>query len=733
MSDINFSKLTWENLPARTTALSATNLNRIEKGIDDSVNGVNSNSHSIAELQTRISQIANGSPTPVSTVAEMTDESAVYLYTGSESGYTAGNWYYYNGTAWTSGGTYGGAVTDTTLSISGAPADAKAVGDALAEKADADDVESLTGDVDDLKEDLNQVKETYLGSQGTVPNNIDHFLDAGWYRITPSYQTATLPANLTGVTHTLIVIAPASPLTAGLQILVSASCVIYSRYVFSGSTAPSTWKQCATLADVNDLRNFIDSQIEMFLSLTTSSIVTPTYTTGKFIDSSGNIQTNADMQISDAIELKAGNTITLYARGYLQSVSMVSECDAAGNYISGKVRSIDSAYHIYTYTPLYDCYVIVSGYTQDMKVYLTEKEEYFDDIENLLNLSEVYSPTDITWSDGYISNNGIEYSDTGAACKKSSLIDVKAGFTIRVNAHYSGTSVAIISKYNTGGTYTPLVISDTNINTYEYTATEDMQVCVSGRAKADYISRSVIIYRNTKNAPSLDFVNLSMFETFGVVGDSFASGALMTDASTGSAHYNLSWGQVLARNLGTECINFSEGGLTTKTWLTSAKGLPLLLSSNAQDIYYLALGINDAYHLSNAPVVPLGTIDDIKADYTQNPDSFYGNYGRIIDQIKAKAPKAKLIMFTVATYSNATYSSPNKTSISNAIKEIANHYSIPVIEQDADWFFRSDFYLNNMVFSHPTAPLYSGMANAFKRMIETAIHDNYSYFADYGY
>ena len=131
MSDISFSKLTWENLPARTTALSATNLNRIENGINDSVNGVNSNSHSIAELQTRISQIANGSPTPVSTVAEMTDESAVYLYTGSETGYTAGNWYYYGGSAWTSGGQYGGAVTDTTLSISGAAADAEAVGEAL--------------------------------------------------------------------------------------------------------------------------------------------------------------------------------------------------------------------------------------------------------------------------------------------------------------------------------------------------------------------------------------------------------------------------------------------------------------------------------------------------------------------------------------------------------------------------------------------------------------------------
>ena len=85
----------------------------------------------VAVINTQVGALANGSPTPVATVAEMTDESAVYLYTGSETGYTAGNWYYYDGTAWTSGGTYGGAVTDTTLSISGRPADAKAVGDAL--------------------------------------------------------------------------------------------------------------------------------------------------------------------------------------------------------------------------------------------------------------------------------------------------------------------------------------------------------------------------------------------------------------------------------------------------------------------------------------------------------------------------------------------------------------------------------------------------------------------------
>ena len=85
----------------------------------------------VAVINTQIGALANGSPTPAGTVAEMTEHDKVYLYTGSEPNYTAGNWYYYNGTAWTSGGTYGGAVTDTTLSISGAPADAKSVGDAL--------------------------------------------------------------------------------------------------------------------------------------------------------------------------------------------------------------------------------------------------------------------------------------------------------------------------------------------------------------------------------------------------------------------------------------------------------------------------------------------------------------------------------------------------------------------------------------------------------------------------
>ena len=119
------------------------------------------NAQKIAQLQTdvavmgtQVGALANGSPTPVATVAEMTDESAVYLYTGSETGYTAGNWYFWNGTTWTSGGTYGGAVTSTTFNQHGVPADDFAVGQALADKADADDVDARFDTVEQAIEDV---------------------------------------------------------------------------------------------------------------------------------------------------------------------------------------------------------------------------------------------------------------------------------------------------------------------------------------------------------------------------------------------------------------------------------------------------------------------------------------------------------------------------------------------------------------------------------------------------
>lgn len=92
-----------------------------------------------SDVETISVQIASlmgavGSPLVAATVAAMTDHTKIYVYTGSETGYTAGNWYYWDSSlatpAWTSGGVYNSTAftTDTTLSVSGMAADAKATG-----------------------------------------------------------------------------------------------------------------------------------------------------------------------------------------------------------------------------------------------------------------------------------------------------------------------------------------------------------------------------------------------------------------------------------------------------------------------------------------------------------------------------------------------------------------------------------------------------------------------------
>lgn len=124
-----------------------------------------------AEAEQMFEQIkaAYGAPLVAATAADMTDQSHVYVYTGSEAGYTNGNWYYWNGTAWASGGVYNSTAfsTDTDLEVAGAAADAKATGDAIAAEAAARESAdtALSDDVSDLKSALEQLDSTVFDSR----------------------------------------------------------------------------------------------------------------------------------------------------------------------------------------------------------------------------------------------------------------------------------------------------------------------------------------------------------------------------------------------------------------------------------------------------------------------------------------------------------------------------------------------------------------------------------------
>lgn len=142
-----------------------------------------------------------GAPYIATTVAGMTDKTRVYVYQGSESGYTSGNWYYWNGSAWTSGGIYNSAAvnTDKTLTQSDKPADSSVVGK----------------EIGSLKEDLgNVVKITEKKSTNKL--NFTNVEEQEKNGITMSYQDNVLSLNGTASGTTEFTIPLAENLSDGI-------------------------------------------------------------------------------------------------------------------------------------------------------------------------------------------------------------------------------------------------------------------------------------------------------------------------------------------------------------------------------------------------------------------------------------------------------------------------------------------------------------------------------------
>lgn len=128
--------------------------NKVKARFDDVDTDIESEatkrSNSDQNLQSQISGLASGSPLAASSTAEMTDHTRIYVNT------TDGDWYYWNGAAWTSGGTYQSAE-------------------------DSDSVNTLKGAVNNIADDLIEIDNIIylnpdnfeLGSLSVVDNVLE--------------------------------------------------------------------------------------------------------------------------------------------------------------------------------------------------------------------------------------------------------------------------------------------------------------------------------------------------------------------------------------------------------------------------------------------------------------------------------------------------------------------------------------------------------------------------------
>ena len=166
---VNVQMRNGNNLQETIGNIDSNNDGNITTNLTNLQNAINN----LNETKANKSQI--GSPAATDTAAGMIDTSRIYIYTGNQSGYINGNWYFYNGSTWQSGGVYNSTAvqTDDSLSIKDMAADSQAVGQAISQIEAR--LENVSIDVDDLglyqDPDTGYVYPTYrnIASQNGIP------------------------------------------------------------------------------------------------------------------------------------------------------------------------------------------------------------------------------------------------------------------------------------------------------------------------------------------------------------------------------------------------------------------------------------------------------------------------------------------------------------------------------------------------------------------------------------
>jgi hypothetical protein len=348
-----------------------------------------------------------------------------------------------------------------------------------------------------------------------------------------------------------------------------------------------------------------------------------------------------------------------------------------------------------------------------------------DDYEQIIgnNLFTNYASAKVTIAeDGvYVKSNSSVDSSPGFAISDS--ITLNAGETIQFIAGGYVTYVAMISLYDSGtDTYTRVVQSDgSDRKLYSYTNSTPSSIVVrlsySKSRKPNIYVKGIIVHD--------ELPELSVFETMGVIGDSYASGTLYSaDGQSSQTFYNKSWPQILGRKNGIDVTNYSFAGARTNTWLTNATyGLAKLLSDAPLDSYVIVLSINDR---NKGGAEWLGTISDIHVgDPSQNANSFYGCYAKIIENVMSHAPNAKI--FCIQHSYNVT---GLPKDYNDAIEAIANLYGLPCVPEFEDPFFETEVY-TQMYGGHPTYIGYAGMADALCTLMRKSMVKYLNYFKFY--
>ncbi len=228
--------------------------------------------------------------------------------------------------------------------------------------------------------------------------------------------------------------------------------------------------------------------------------------------------------------------------------------------------------------------------------------------------------------------------------------------------------------------------------------------------------------------------DFSVVDSFAVCGGSYDSGYSYGPGGAAATHESKAWPKIAAREHGNTAMVYARHGFSISDWYASSQyGYAKMLADDPAEVYICTFGANDYGEYG------IGTIADAEAyiaDPTITPTTFYGWYAKLLTDIKAHAPGAKIILTSPAS-EEIILSSSTSAALIAAIKAIASLFGTAYFRWRDDVVVRTQLEDYCTAGSggnkHPTAMGYSLMAQRFKWLFAKCVAENSAYFADFGF
>lgn len=473
------------------------------------------------------------------------------------------------------------------------------------------------------------------------------------------------------------------------------------------------------------------------------------WTGGSYVmHTSGNVIAHTSYSLTDFIRVCPAQQ--LWVNTYCRESAGIAFYDGNRVFVSGisNVNTIVPFYHSFT-VPDGAYYMRISCLTEQLaNFYLTF--DFTAAVAPLLGgelekrVEQLGDSVPLTWVDGYyVGGNGDEVEYTQSMTNSYSHTDyvpVLPNAKLYVRTYMQ--SNAAIAYYDAGKNLLGTVLNRDVLVPYETTLTTPENCyfirmsCRTNAKPIAYVRVGVVEHlRSLQGGGDNPIANVqpnsggftSIFHNMVVIGDSLASGEheYKVDGVTKYIDlYDYSWGKCIERACGNNVTLLSKGGMTAKTWWANfASQLPTTMG----EAYIIGLGVNDMSSSS----FTLGTVDDIKTSWSSNADTFYGNYGKIVQRILEVQPRAKIFVVTRPHKFGATVDA-NHLAVNDAIRAIAEKFGCYVIDlyaNGAHYFNTTAWKQQYMLETHMNTAGYQWCAWMMMQYIDRIVRENLEDFA----